>query len=146
MKHDVLLKFNLSQEEISTYLDEGYKLIGHSVSRHNGCQNDHLNYIFAKEIEEPEEIDFSESIPYVDLPEKCKPPISFNEEREVVAKSMMTFGGSFGSHLGHALQCADPSNARKIKRAFIKDWEHYKDVWLNHKPFDDKRYQDGDNK
>ena len=51
--------------------------------------------------------------------------LSFEEEKFRVQNTMIKFGGSFFNKLGHALCSADPTNARKIKKAFPEYWEKY---------------------
>ena len=42
-----------------------------------------------------------------------------------VAAAMMRYGGSFVEALGKTLMVADPVNTRKIKEAFLREWNEY---------------------
>lgn len=53
-----------------------------------------------------------------------KDDISF-EEKLRVQENMIKYGGSFVKSLGRALRCADPSNTKRIKKAFPEYWVKY---------------------
>lgn len=46
-------------------------------------------------------------------------------EASVVARAMISFGGSFVQRIGHALQHADDDNTGRIKTAFPEYWQGY---------------------
>lgn len=46
-------------------------------------------------------------------------------EQMIVSKAMCIYGGGFVSHLGQALQRADPINAKIIKDGFADYWQQY---------------------
>ncbi|MGP8322434.1 MAG: hypothetical protein ACT6FG_00330 [Methanosarcinaceae archaeon] len=48
-----------------------------------------------------------------------------------VAANMQKEGGCFVKHLGQALDCADPFNIQKIKKAFPEYWTEYLDMGTN---------------
>ena len=73
------------------------------------CKYDRL-----KRMVGPRGIDHNINCPYHIMNEKC-----------VVAKNMLQFGGSFVNRLGHALAHADYHNTKKIKEAFPEYWEQY---------------------
>lgn len=59
--------------------------------------------------------------------EEATKQIIFRDEQEryIVYQAMQKYGGSFASALGVALMNADPSNTRKIKETWPKEWEEY---------------------
>lgn len=49
-------------------------------------------------------------------------------DRHIVAKAMVRYGGSFISKLGEALYRADPGNTAKLRAAFPEEWNKYKEL------------------
>lgn len=53
-----------------------------------------------------------------------------DDERIIVANSMIRRGGGFVRKLGRALMSADPVNVQKIKGTFPEYWQKYLDLGI----------------